>query len=241
MILILSIPVSHPLSRLPASSNLTHVYNILVSYLFLTQVLYLHSGFLQLLGQCIGTWCAVKFCRSTQKSKMWTFTIFWANMALLTVNHFIRWYTNLSLDIVEITGPQMVLVMKLGLFAWAAYDGGRPAEKLDAAQLKERLVEVPGLLPFLGYWYVFRHKAEKKPSQPPRTASTFRLSRSDQASHTLRTQPTQTEVSSMRAAATSKLARYQQAEPEGASSARLLPLSTWQFMRSTAGSSATNA
>ena len=69
------------------------------------------------------------------------------------MNHFIRWISNTPLDIVEITGAQMVLVMKLGLFAWAAYDGGRPMEKLDSAQVKERLVQVPDLLSFLGYWW----------------------------------------------------------------------------------------
>ena len=130
------------------------MYNILVSYLFLTQVLYLQSGFLQLLGQCIGTWLAVKYCRATKKSKSWTWAIFIGNMGVLTINHFIRWISNTSLEIVEITGSQMVLVMKLCLFAWASYDGGRPVEKLDSAQLQERLVQVPDLLSFLGYWCV---------------------------------------------------------------------------------------
>ena len=73
-------------------------------------------------------------------------------MGLLTVNHFARWITNTPLDIVEITGTQMVLVMKLSLFAWACYDGTRPVEQLDSVQKRDRVAELPGLLPFLGYW-----------------------------------------------------------------------------------------
>lgn len=46
----------------------------------------------------------------------------------------------------------MVLVMKLSLFAWAAYDGGRNVEELDKVQKKDRLERIPGVLPFLGYW-----------------------------------------------------------------------------------------
>jgi lysophospholipid acyltransferase len=128
------------------------VYSIALSYLYLTQILYLHSGYLQLFAQCVATWLAVKYCRSSNKSKSWTWAIFLGNMGLLTVNHFARYISNTSLDIVEITGSQMVLVMKLSLFAWAAYDGGRPVDQLDPVQKRDRLTEVPGLLPFLGYW-----------------------------------------------------------------------------------------
>ena len=74
-----------------------------------------------------------------------------ANMGILTVNHFTRWITNTGLETVEITGSQMVLVMKLTLFAWACFDGGRDPASLDQVQQKDRLVEVPGLLAFLGY------------------------------------------------------------------------------------------
>lgn len=76
-------------------------------------------------------------------------------MAWLTYNHAYRYLNNIPLDIIEITGTQMVLVMKLSLFAWAAYDGQRPAGELDSIQLKDRLVKVPGLLDFLGYAFYF--------------------------------------------------------------------------------------
>lgn len=48
----------------------------------------------------------------------------------------------------------MVLCMKLISFAWSVYDGNRPIADLDATQRGSRIEAVPGLIPFLGYWYV---------------------------------------------------------------------------------------
>lgn len=150
--LLASIPLAAVMPHFPAKSNLTHIYSIILSYIFHTQILHLNSGFQQLVGQSIGTWLAVKYCRSTKKPKSWFWAIFIGNMAVLTVNHLARWAMNIPLDIIEITGSQMVLVMKLTLFAWNAYDGGRPLVELDRVQARDRLEEIPGLLPFLGYW-----------------------------------------------------------------------------------------
>ena len=52
------------------------------------------------------------------------------SLFLLTVScsHIIRAVYMLSYETVEITGPQMVLAMKLTTFAWNVYDGRRPQE-----------------------------------------------------------------------------------------------------------------
>ena len=42
-------------------------------------------------------------------------------------SHIIRAFFALSYETMEVTGPQMVLVMKLTTFAWNVYDGRRPA------------------------------------------------------------------------------------------------------------------
>lgn len=52
---------------------------------------------------------------------------------------------------IEITGSQMVLVMKLTSFAWSVYDGQRPDAELDATQRASKIEKMPGLIPFLGY------------------------------------------------------------------------------------------
>lgn len=66
-------------------------------------------------------------------------------------SHILRHVQETSLDEIEITGSQMVLVMKLISFAWSCYDGQRPIAELDATQKASRIEKVPGLIPFLGY------------------------------------------------------------------------------------------
>ena len=69
----------------------------------------------------------------------------------------------------EVTGPQMVLTMKLTTFAWNVFDGRRKAEvrvvlyvsgqqlkdsriqELDKWQLSKRITKYPSILEFLGY------------------------------------------------------------------------------------------
>ena len=43
-------------------------------------------------------------------------------------SHIIRAFFNLSYETFEVTGPQMVLTMKLTMFAWNVYDGRVSAE-----------------------------------------------------------------------------------------------------------------
>jgi lysophospholipid acyltransferase len=76
-------------------------------------------------------------------------------MGHLTVNHIIRTIYGLSYETIEITGPQMVLTMKLTTFAWNVYDGRRPAEDLDKWQLQKRVTTYPTLLEFLGFSFYF--------------------------------------------------------------------------------------
>ena len=69
----------------------------------------------------------------------------------------------------EVTGPQMVLTMKLTTFAWNVFDGRRKAEvrvvlyifeqqltdsrvqESDKWQLSKRITKYPSILEFLGY------------------------------------------------------------------------------------------
>ncbi|EEB97799.1 hypothetical protein MPER_02808 [Moniliophthora perniciosa FA553] len=75
---------------------------------------------------------------------------------ILPVNsHVIRAFYNFSYETIEVTGPQMVLVMKLTTYAWNVYDGRRSEKDLDAWQLSKRIVQYPSLLEFLGYCFYF--------------------------------------------------------------------------------------
>ncbi|KAH8919908.1 MBOAT-domain-containing protein, partial [Atractiella rhizophila] len=152
VILFASIPLAllYPLLP-PAPSLLTPAYSLAVSYIFLTQVLHLHNGFFQLLGSSIATYYLVAW--RVSKSMGWE--VFALTMGHLLFNHLYRSFNEISLDIIEITGSQMVLVMKLSSFAWQVYDGQRPKEELDKFQSMNRIEELPTLLDFLSYCFFF--------------------------------------------------------------------------------------
>lgn len=56
---------------------------------------------------------------------------------------------------VDITGAQMVLVMKLSAFAWNVADGALPDDQLSEYQKSRRLVKLPGLLDYAAYVLFF--------------------------------------------------------------------------------------
>ena len=84
-------------------------------------------------------------------------------------SHVIRVVYGFSYETMEVTGPQMVLTMKLTTFAWNVYDGRRKLEvrlcvfslmrellknifqDLDKWQAAKRITKYPSLLEFLGY------------------------------------------------------------------------------------------
>ena len=56
---------------------------------------------------------------------------------------------------VDVTGAQMVLVMKLSAFCWNVYDGTKPESELDEHQKDRALRQLPGLLDFTGFVLFF--------------------------------------------------------------------------------------
>ena len=75
-------------------------------------------------------------------------------MGHLSVNHIYRQSANAP-DKVDITGAQMVLVMKLTGFCWNVYDGRREQEGLADFQRERALLQLPSLLDFAGYVLFF--------------------------------------------------------------------------------------
>lgn len=73
-------------------------------------------------------------------------------MADLTATHLYRNLAGVPITEIEVSGPQMVIVMKLATFAWNVHDGRRPVGDLDQTQKATAIKEVPGLLEFLGFW-----------------------------------------------------------------------------------------
>ncbi|OJA12673.1 hypothetical protein AZE42_10144 [Rhizopogon vesiculosus] len=150
--LLIAYPLGSLFIRIPSSQpNLKHCFNLLVSVFFFIPVLNLSWGFVQLLGSVLGTY----FIAANVKSPNMPWIVFTFVMGHLTINHIIRAFFNLSYETVEVTGPQMVLAMKLTTFAWNVYDGRVAPEDLDKWQLQKRITKYPTLLEFLGYSFYF--------------------------------------------------------------------------------------
>ncbi|TFY69479.1 hypothetical protein EVJ58_g386 [Rhodofomes roseus] len=109
------------------------------------------TAYFQLLADILLTYYVAAYVKS---SKM-PWIVFGIIMSHLTLNHVIRALLGHSYETYEITGPQMVLTMKLTTFAWNVYDGRRPTEELDKWQTEKRVAEYPSLLAFLGFAFYF--------------------------------------------------------------------------------------
>ncbi|KAF5364062.1 hypothetical protein D9756_000986 [Leucocoprinus leucothites] len=154
--LIFCLLVAYPLGslfvRVPSSKPaLRHLFNVSVAVIFFFPVLKIYSAFFQLLASILATYYIAKY----DKSKQMPWRVFFIVMGHLTVNHIIRALNNQSYETVEVTGPQMVLTMKLTTFAWNVYDGRRPSDELDKWQSSKRITTYPSLLSFLGYSFYF--------------------------------------------------------------------------------------
>jgi len=75
-------------------------------------------------------------------------------MGHMSINHIARQAAN-DPHTVDITGAQMVLVMKLSAFCWNVADGVLPDEELSDFQKDRRLKELPSLLDYAGYVFFF--------------------------------------------------------------------------------------
>lgn len=127
--LIFSLLVAFPLGsifvRLPsAHPNVAHLFSITISTIFLVLLLGLGGGMLHMLFSSLGTYAIV----NGMKGKNMPWVVFAFVMGHLLFNHIKRSVLGLPASTIEITGSQMVLVMKLSTFAWNIHDGKRKEE-----------------------------------------------------------------------------------------------------------------
>lgn len=150
-----SFPFNAILKRLPDKRvNLKCVYIISVSMLYLFGVLNLYEGFQTLFISTMFTYVISMF----YKSSFMPHLNFVFLMGHLAFNHLHAQFWNKSGDeAVDITGSQMVLVMKLTAFAWSYYDGSYVKDKdtLTEYQRSRAISKHPSLLKFLAYAYFY--------------------------------------------------------------------------------------
>lgn len=75
-------------------------------------------------------------------------------MGHMSVNHIHRQFISRP-DKVDITGVQMVLIMKLTAFCWNVQDGRLPQKDLADFQRERALTQIPSLLDYVGYVLFF--------------------------------------------------------------------------------------
>ncbi|KAI9512706.1 MBOAT, membrane-bound O-acyltransferase family-domain-containing protein [Russula earlei] len=155
--LITCLLVSYPLGSLfiripPAQPTLRHLFSILVSSFYFLPVFNHTIPFLSFIGDVLVTY----FVALTVQGPRMPWIVFCIMMGHLFFNHIERALYGDPFDgSYNMTGPQMVLVMKMTTFAWNVWDGRRPVEDLDKWQKVMRVTKFPSLLEFLGYSLYF--------------------------------------------------------------------------------------
>lgn len=125
-----------------------------VSAFYLLGIFDLKDGVQTLLISSLGTYLLAKYV----KSPLMPWVVFVFVMGHLTVNHIERYYSpeqKGSDGRMDITGSQMVLVMKLSAFGWNVHDGRRPSSELSSLQKDRALTKLPPLLDYLTYVFFF--------------------------------------------------------------------------------------
>ncbi|KAB5570047.1 MBOAT, membrane-bound O-acyltransferase family-domain-containing protein [Coniochaeta sp. 2T2.1] len=149
---LLSYPLAGLLKRVPdARPAYKNLFVISVGIFYLIGLFDLWSGLRTILISAVGTYSIAFFLRGSPYMPWLAFVFVMGHMS---VSHIARQAANAP-STVDVTGAQMVMVMKLSAFAWNVADGTLPEEVLSDFQKDRRLPELPGLLDFAGYVFFF--------------------------------------------------------------------------------------
>ncbi|KAK0722362.1 MBOAT, membrane-bound O-acyltransferase family-domain-containing protein [Lasiosphaeria miniovina] len=149
---LLSYPLAGVLKRVPdARPEQKNLFILSVSIFYLVGLFDLWDGLRTILISSLGSYAIAKFLRGSPYMP-WVGFVFL--MCHMSVNHIARQAAN-DPHSVDITGAQMVLVMKLSAFCWNVADGVLPEVELSDFQKDRRLPELPALLDFAGYVFFF--------------------------------------------------------------------------------------
>lgn len=142
----------HHHSELLLLLQLTHsILPHSVSLFYLVGLFDLWDGIVTLLISAGGTYAIAKYLGASPYMP-WIGFVF--VMGHMSVSHIHRQLTN-DPSLVDITGAQMVLVMKLSAFCWNVADGRLPADQLSESQRSRALKELPPLVDYAAYVLFF--------------------------------------------------------------------------------------
>ncbi|KAF1851107.1 MBOAT family protein-like protein [Cucurbitaria berberidis CBS 394.84] len=147
----LSFPLAAALKRLPDKEPWKkNLFIISVSMFYLIGLFDLWSGLRTILISAAGAYTISSQINSPYMP--WIGFVFL--MGHLSVNHLYRQTIDDS-SLFDITGAQMVLVMKLTAFCWNVQDGRLPEADLSDFQKEHAIRTMPGIIDYAGYVFFF--------------------------------------------------------------------------------------
>jgi len=151
VVFLLSYPLAAVLKRLPDNKpHLKNVFNISVTIFYLIGLFDLWGGLGVILFDAIGTYLIAGYVKGPYMP--WVGFVFL--MSHMSVSHIYRMYAA-SPSSVDITGAQMVMVMKLSAFCWNVWDGQQNPADLSPEQQARAVKKLPSVLDYAGFVMFF--------------------------------------------------------------------------------------
>lgn len=146
-----SYPLAALLKRIPdAQPWKKNAFIIGVSLFYIVGLFDLWDGLRTILYSAAGTYAIAYYVDGSLMP--WIGFIFL--MGHMSINHIYRQIAD-DAQVVDITGAQMVMVMKLSSFCWNIHDGRLPQEGLSDAQKYSAITQFPSIADYLGYVLFF--------------------------------------------------------------------------------------
>ncbi|QFZ28994.1 putative lysophospholipid acyltransferase [Clavispora lusitaniae] len=149
---LLSFPFSAIFKRLPDTRySLKNFYVVGVSAFYIFGVLDIKYGLWPLVFSATGCYFITRYLRTD--SMPWINFLFL--MTHLSYSHIhAQFFNEYDPTVIDITGAQMVLVMKLSAFGWNVHDGKQATQPSEYT--KQRAIKKhPNVLPYMGYVFFY--------------------------------------------------------------------------------------
>src|SRR5215471_15746330 len=148
---LLSYPLAGVLKRLPDSKPWQkNAFIVGISIFYLVGLFDLWDGLRTLLYSSVAAYTIAY----SVDGPIMPWIAFIVLMGHMSISHIYRQITH-NPSSVDITGAQMVLVIKLTAFCWNVHDGRLRREQLSESQRYAAVVEFPSILNFAGYVLFF--------------------------------------------------------------------------------------
>ncbi|KAI5855608.1 MBOAT family protein [Durotheca rogersii] len=149
---LLSYPLAGLLKRVPdARPEYKNLFIISGGLFYLVGLFSLWTGVRTIFIASTGTYALAYYLRTSPYMPWIAFVFLMSHMA---VSQLTRQFAD-NPAAIDITGAQMVLVMKLSAFAWNVADGTLPEDQLSDFQKSRRIIKLPSFLDYASYVLFF--------------------------------------------------------------------------------------